>query len=170
MAKSEQPSIFSSDPSPVTLTVLVFPGCSIMCVASTIDPMRAANRIMGRTVFDWTLVSPDGSPPVTTSGLPVVVSGKFDPSRRTDVLIAIGGFGTREETASALVGGFRRAARASRAVGGVEAGGWLLGRAGLLDGRSATTHWEDFEPRCGPTATSSTARSSPRAAPRRPST
>src|SRR5690606_5555892 len=105
-------------------TVLVLSGCSIMCVASAVDPLRAANRIAGRTVFDWTLVSVDGTPPVTTSGLPVAVSGAFDPAARVDVLASLGGFGTRHETSSTLITGFRRAARAARAVGGIEAGGW----------------------------------------------
>jgi transcriptional regulator GlxA family with amidase domain len=145
MAKSETSPIFASDADTLRLTMLVFSGASIMCVASAIDPLRAANRIAGRTVFDWTLVSSDGEPAVTTSGLPVAVSRRFDPAVKTDVLVAVGGFGTRHETAPQLIAGFRRVAKSARAVGGVEAGGWLLGRAGLLDGRAATTHWEDLE-------------------------
>jgi transcriptional regulator GlxA family with amidase domain len=145
MPKSEKASIFVPDPSPLGVSILVFAGCSLMCVASAIDPLRAANRIAGRTVFDWTLLSADGAPPVTTSGLPIAISGRFDPAATVDVLIAIGGFGTRYETAPALVSGFRRAARAARAFGGIEAGSWLVARAGLLDGRAATTHWEDME-------------------------
>jgi len=145
MAKSEHASIFVQSDEPLTLSILAFAGSSLMCVASAVDPLRAANRVSGRTVFDWTIVSPDGQPPLTSSGLPIAVSGAFDPRQRTDVLIALGGFGTRYETASPLIAGFRRAASQAKEVGGIEAGGWLLGHAGLLAGRSATTHWEDLE-------------------------
>lgn len=143
--KNEKPSIFLPDRSPLKVTMLVFSGCSIMCVASAVDPLRAANRLSGETMFDWKLVSVDGDPPVTTSGLPVAVSGRFDPAEKTDMLCIIGGFGTKAQGSPFLLAGLRRVARSARAVGGVEAGTWLVGRAGLLEGRTATTHWEDLE-------------------------
>jgi transcriptional regulator GlxA family with amidase domain len=116
-----------------------------MCVASAVDPLRAANRISGETLFDFKLVSVTGEAPVTTCGLPVAVSGRFDATEPTDVLVVVAGFGTQNYATSALLSGLRRAARAARACGGVEAGTWLVARAGLLEGRSATTHWEDME-------------------------
>jgi transcriptional regulator GlxA family with amidase domain len=145
MAKTERRSIFLAERTPLRVTLLVFSGSSIMCVASAVDPLRAANRITGETLFDYRLVSMTGDAPVTTCGLPVAVSGRFDPAEATDMLVVIAGFGTQNYATSALLAGLRRAARTARAVGGVEAGTWLVGRAGLLEGRSATTHWEDME-------------------------
>lgn len=145
MAKTERPSIFLAERAPLKVTFLVFSGASIMCVASALDPLRAANRITGEPLFDYRLVSVTGDAPVTTCGLPVAVSGRFDPAEAVDMLVVIAGFGTQNYATSALLAGLRRAARAARAIGGVEAGTWLVGRAGLLEGRNATTHWEDME-------------------------
>ncbi len=145
MAKNEKQSVFRTDHTPLKVTLLVFSGSSIMCVASAVDPLRAANRVAGETLFDFKLVSVTGEAPVTTCGLPVAVSGRFDAAEKTDMLVVVAGFGTQNYATAALLSGLRRAARAARACGGVEAGTWLVARAGLLEGRAATTHWEDME-------------------------
>src|SRR5690606_29194528 len=49
MAKNEKPTIFRAERSALKVTLLVFSGSSIMCVASAVDPLRAANRIAGET-------------------------------------------------------------------------------------------------------------------------
>ncbi|WP_371832852.1 GlxA family transcriptional regulator [Mesorhizobium koreense] len=138
-------SIFRPERDTLVLTFLVLSGASIMCVASAIDPLRAANRISGRNVFEWKIVSADGKSPLTSCGMPVAVSGPLDPGIRTNVLVVIAGFGNREQATPALLSRIRRTARSARAYGGVEAGAWLIARAGLLEGRAATTHWEDME-------------------------
>lgn len=125
-----------------------------MCLASAVDPLRAANRVIGERRFDVSVVTVDGAPIVTTSGLRIAVDGAFDPNAGTDVFAIIGGFGSRSLADKALFAAIRVASRNARATGGIEAGSWVLGHAGLLDRRAATTHWEDLEdfasafPRC----------------------
>ena len=77
-----------------------------------------------------------------TGGLEVVPRHAFADAPRVDLLVVPGGFGTRAllEDGEALAW-LRRTAAAARLITSVCTGALLLAKAGLLDGRRATTHW-----------------------------
>ncbi|MEM5472060.1 GlxA family transcriptional regulator [Hoeflea sp. AS60] len=130
---------------PITVDLLIVPGCSLMTVASSMEPLRSANRQAGRQVFDWRFVSFDGEATVTSAGVQWPVSGQHVPSSRCDILVIVAGYGAAEMTDRKLIAHIYRTARQATLVIGIESGAWLLARTGLLDDHRAATHWEDFE-------------------------
>ncbi|MDP2731939.1 MAG: GlxA family transcriptional regulator [Hoeflea sp.] len=145
MTQSKVLSTMSDLGRPITVDLLVLPGCSLLTLASAVEPLRAANRQSGRTVFDWRFVSVDGVAPITSSAITWPVSGRHDAAGKCDVLAIVAGFGAAQMTDRKLIAHIYRAARHATIVIGIESGAWLLARAGLLDDHRAATHWEDFE-------------------------
>lgn len=138
-------TIFRPSAAPLTLAVLVLPQASILEVASTLDPMRSANRHLGAQAYRWRILSPDGGPVPLTCGIELPAAGTLEAATGADALVVIAGFRQAEVATRPLIGALRRAAWRFAMIGGIDAGPWVLARAGLLDGYRATVHWEDFE-------------------------
>ena len=129
---------------PSLIDLLVVDGFSLMSLAATMEPLRAANRVSGRTLYEWRLLSPSGHPATSSSEVPVPVADMLDPEARRDALIVVAAFDADQHGATVLPR-LRALARGKVPLGGIESGSWILARGGLLDGYRATAHWEDVE-------------------------
>lgn len=143
MSKNE--TIFAPSQQPMTLALLVLPQASILEVASTLDPLRSANRHLGHTAYNWRVVTPNGQAAPLTCGIELPSNGPLAAAEGADALVVIAGFRQSEVATAPLIRDLSRMSRQFTALGGIDAGAWVLARAGLLNGFKATVHWEDHE-------------------------
>jgi transcriptional regulator GlxA family with amidase domain len=123
------------------VVIVVFPGVQTLDVTGPAEVFRAASLIHPPG-YRVTVAAPRVGP-LPTSTVSLVPDARLDQcGGRIDTLIVAGGSGTRRaEEHRRLVEWIAGAARRSRRVASVCTGAFLLAKAGLLDGRRATTHW-----------------------------
>jgi transcriptional regulator GlxA family with amidase domain len=126
--------------------VLDFAGPFEVFSRTRLQPGVEARRSEEGAPFRVFTVARTRDPVTATGGLTVVPRHDFADAPRIDLLVVPGGFGTRrllndEETLDWI----RRTAAAARQVTSVCTGSLLLARAGLLQGRRATTHWASLD-------------------------
>ncbi len=137
--------LFEASTDPLDVSVLILPQSSMMSVASTIDPMRAANRYARQELFRWTIASLDAKAVTLSCGLPIPADLAIGETGHYDLLVIIAGFEQDKWVDREGLAQIRKLARRFKWVGAVEAGPWIMARAGLLAGKAATVHWEDLE-------------------------
>jgi transcriptional regulator GlxA family with amidase domain len=129
-------------PRPRRIALVAFPGVQALDITGPSEVFSLADRTAPGT-YALSLLSADGAPLRTSSGLRLTpdhaVAGV---AGAIDTLIVAGGQGVRAACDDEpLISWLRLAARRSRRVASVCTGAFLLARAGLLEGRRATTHW-----------------------------
>jgi transcriptional regulator GlxA family with amidase domain len=130
--------------------VLLFEDVELLDFAGPVEVLwatrtRAAD---GRWVpfFDVLLLAERAGPIRTAQGVEVSVPMAVADCPALDVILVPGGWGTRSQMKNQqLLDWLRERSGAAELTTSVCTGSLVLGAAGLLDGRRATTHWESLE-------------------------
>lgn len=137
---------------PREILIVAYPGVQSLDVVGPLEVFDAARQLIEHTdrperSYRVSVLSCDGAPLATSSGLTVAPHFALrDAPSTVDTLIVAGGHGSARAAADhELVDWIRATASSARRTASVCTGAFLLARAGLLDGRRATTHWAAAE-------------------------
>lgn len=134
---------------PIQAGILLFPDVEVLDFAGPFEVLSVANRVARRdrgvaAPFAITTIAARPEPLLARHGLAVVPMADFASAPPLDLLIVPGGVVDQPLGDSATLDWITRAAQGALLTASVCTGAFLLARVGLLDGRPATTHWEDI--------------------------
>ncbi len=131
---------------PLVIEILVYPAVQLLDVAGPLQVFATANELVARRgeppLYAPRVVSAGGTVVAASAGLGFVAAPLTRARAALDTLLVAGGPGVHAAAADpAILRWVRARSRRARRVASVCTGAFLLGAAGLLDGRRAVTHW-----------------------------
>ncbi|NNM63728.1 MAG: GlxA family transcriptional regulator [Burkholderiales bacterium] len=130
----------------ITVAVLLFPRFQLLDLAGPSDAFGEVKVLSkGECIYEIHTVGTTRGPIKSSSGITISPERTiFDPCPRFDTVLVPGGLGVFDVLEDSTVLDWLAAqSRACRRLGAVCNGGFALGAAGLLDGRTVSTHWMD---------------------------
>ena len=133
------------DDAPQTFGFLLLPQFSMLAFSSAVEPLRAANRLSGRALYDWKILTAQGEPIHSSSRMHLLPDAGLDNCGRLDFLIVVAGLAVQRLRDPGVIASLRRFERSGCRLGALSTGSYLLAWAGLLDGFRCTVHWENLD-------------------------
>jgi AraC family carnitine catabolism transcriptional activator len=131
--------------APQTLGFLLLPQFSMMAFVSAVEPLRVANRLAGRELYRWEIISRDGQTVEASNGMSLVADRALEDAPLYPMLVICAGFEPERHYDRRIKSWLLKLSGAGADLGAMDTGSFILARAGLLDGYRATTHWESLD-------------------------
>ncbi len=145
MSDPRVPAAPASVPKPRRFVFVLLQEFTLLSFSAAIETLRIANRMAGQTLYDWRLTGAEGDSVRCSAGVEFRLDCVLPELSRDDTIMVCGGIDVHLATTRKLLGWLRREARRCQAVGGLCTASWTLAKAGLLDGKRATIHWENHD-------------------------
>jgi transcriptional regulator GlxA family with amidase domain len=124
---------------------------TMMAFATALEPLRAANRMLGFEAYRWRLASIDGRPVRASNGVECAVDTSLEDERRKmsgpdrpSMVIVCSGLSVEKFQNRSAFAWLREEYNRGVAVGGLCTGAHVLAAAGLLANRRCAIHWENL--------------------------
>lgn len=125
--------------------ILLLQSFPMLAFSAAVEPFRIANWLSGRTLYTWRILTEDGLPAVASNGIAVSPHAAIDAREHHRLTLVCAGVGGCHYRSRRTFAWLRQLARQDNKIAGIDTGAYLLARAGLLDGRRCTIHWEELE-------------------------
>jgi transcriptional regulator GlxA family with amidase domain len=124
------------------VSFVAIPGFSMMALSAAMEPLRSANRLKQDRGYSWAVVARAPGTVAASNGLEIPVEATLGDEPAADLTVVVASLGIESYRDRALFAHLRTLRRQHRLIGAVSNGTLILARAGLLQGRRATIHWE----------------------------
>jgi AraC family transcriptional regulator, glycine betaine-responsive activator len=121
---------------------ILIPGFALMCYASAVEPLRAANLLAGREIYRVRVFSPQGISATASNGAQVPAEPLPGRGDRLHSVFVVAGGHPDEWNWPGVYATLRSLDRDGVRIGGISGGPYLLAAAGMMSGERFTIHWE----------------------------
>lgn len=126
----------------IDVAVALGPRFSLISLAAATEVLRLANRELGAPGFHRTIVTADGAPVLSSSGIEIAAAASPATASRPSAVVVLTSYDPEDACAPTLLAWLRRQDRAGAVIAAADTGALLLARAGLLRDRRVAVHHE----------------------------
>ena len=129
--------------SPRRFVFVLIENFTLLSFSSALDALRIANRMSGKKLYDWIFIGEKEEFVSCSAGTQFKLDNSLIELHRDDTILLCGGTSIQKSTTRKLIGWLRREARRGLIIGGLCTAAYPMAKAGLLDEKKATIHWEN---------------------------